>query len=119
MSYIYTIPSFLYDKRIYECLYTLAYDHESYSDLDDEDKELLVVKIIDVLGTDAYQIIIGSDNFDKTLQYFSKFLQTGNSMDSYDLVVQMRENAVEHYAYDLEQLFNEIKSKQNDWRHIA
>ena len=114
MSYVYSIPQFLYDKRIHSYLQSLIDEGaKSYESLDEYEKENLVIRIIQVLGTDAYQIIIGSDNFDKTLGYFSKFLQTAKSEDSYDLLDQMRKNAIEYYAYDLEQLFDEIV-EQND-----
>lgn len=110
MNYAYTIPKYLYEKPIYSLLESFIYEDNigSYSSLEESDKEYLALRIIKVLGTDAYNIIIGSNNFDKTLHYFSKFLQTANPSDLYDLGCQMRSNALDHYDYDLEQLFNEI-----------
>jgi hypothetical protein len=108
MNYAYTIPHYLYEKPIYSYLETLIDNGLHVYDLDEEEREDLVVRIIQVLGTDAYNVIIGSDDFDKTLNYFSKFLQTADPSDLYDLGCQMRDNALDHYNYDLEQLFNEI-----------
>lgn len=79
----------------------------------------LVSAIIELLGTDAYQLLIGSDNFDKTLKYFSNYINSGRQEDGYDLLTQMRECALDHYEYGLEKLFDEIKSQSHTYQYAG
>lgn len=108
-----TIPKFLYDKRIYNYLVELADFHlEDFHKIKELDKDNLVIRIIEVLGTDAYQVIIGAEDFDKTLKYFSRYLKSGNHHDAYDLVNELRKNSFEFYEPYLEELFNEILAER-------
>ena len=113
---MYEIPKFMYDDRIYKCIDDMIdMSTESVGQLKEDDRDAIVTKIIDVLGTDAYQVIIGSDNFDKTLHHFSNFLKTANCEDAYKLLNRLRMNALDHYEYDIEQLFIEIvQQRQRD-----
>lgn len=109
-KYIHVIPDFLYDKRIYEYIKDLiTYGATSYSSLFETEKDKIVTKIIDVLGSDADQLFFGGDNYDRLLANFSRFLKTADSMDAYDTLNQMRNNAQDQYEYELDMLFEEIK----------
>jgi hypothetical protein len=103
------IPQFLYDNRIVSIMDdAIEFGAVSFDKIKQDIRSSLAVAIIDVLGTDAYDLLIGSDNFDKTLKYFSAFLKTGKQEDAYDLLTQLRENSLDHYEFHLETLFNEI-----------
>lgn len=119
IKYTYSIPKYLYDERIHGYISDLiSRGSTSFYDLHDHERDLLTTKIIDVLGTDAYSIIIGSDDFDKTLTYFSNFLKTANKEDAFNLLDQLRKNALDHYAYDLNNLFEEIMESNKTSRKM-
>lgn len=107
-----TIPSFLYDNKIYSYIESLVLKGvDDFYDLHEEEKDHITILIIDVLGADAYNIIIGSDDLDKTLNCFKNFLQTASREDAVETLYQMRTNALDHYAYSISLLFASIKSK--------
>lgn len=109
------INNSLFYKEVYAVLETAIELHgcESFDQVKSQFKGDLVSAIIDGLGNDSYQLLIGSENFDKTLKYFSNYLKSGRKEDGFDLLTQMRESALDHYEYDLEKLFDEIKSESN------
>jgi len=110
-----TIPKFLYDSRIYNLVSDLVSEgYVNYDEIPTAEKDNIVIKIIEVLGSDAYNLIIGHDDFDKTLNYFSNFLKTANHNDAYNLLYQMRKNAIDQYEYELNNLFIEIVENRKD-----
>lgn len=109
-----TIPNFLMDKRIYNYVESLVLKGvDDFYELHEEERDQITILIIDVLGADAYNIIIGSDDLDKTLNSFKNFLQTASREDAVETLYQMRSNALDHYAYSISLLFSSIKNKHD------
>lgn len=100
------IPRFLLTDEIIDPIKIfIERGYKSFDKLIDFDKEKLITKIIKILGTDAYNLIIDSDNFDKTLHYFSEFLISESVNDAFKLAKTMRENAINYYADNLNDIF--------------
>lgn len=112
------IPNYMYDERIYSYAESLIDEgFLSYHAISTSDKEHFITLIIDVLGEEAYQILIGSDNLDKTLHLFAKYLKSKSKIDSENFISALRENALDYYDYYLQNLFDEVLSRQQ--RRIA
>lgn len=113
------IPQFFYDARIYDYINELVtFGATDFSSILDTERDNITIKIIDVLGADAYNILIGSDDFDKLLNNFKTFLKTANSESAYETLQTMRSNALDHYAVHIEDLMDEIKDSRRNTRRI-
>ncbi len=113
---MYTIPSFLLDQRIVSYIqFLVGEDHKNFSQLDEYEQENIVCRIIDVLGNDSYTLLTNSDDFDKTINLFSKFLKSSTPQDSYELASQMRTNAVNCYSFDLDMLFEKVLDERREY----
>jgi hypothetical protein len=101
------IPVFLFDKNITKNIkHLINIGYKSFNDLIDFDKEKLIVQIIDSLGNDAYNLIIDSPHFDKTLSYLKDFLISDSVNSAFSLAKTIRRNAIEYYTDDLNNLFD-------------
>src|SRR5260221_5428666 len=100
------IPSCYYDKTLLKLIDSSILDgYESYSSLDDTDKEYITAQCIEILGDDAANCLAESDNISTTLKHFTKFLRTADQSESYDLVQSMIKNGTDYFSYNLERLF--------------
>ncbi len=101
-----SIPRFLFSKEITDNInHLIQIGYKSFNQLIDFDKEKLISQIIKTLGNDAYNLIIDSEHFDKTLNHFSDFLLSESVNDAFKLAKTMRQNAIEYYADNLNDLF--------------
>jgi hypothetical protein len=112
------IPRFLFNKEIITNINSLInIGYKSYSNLIDFDKEKIISQIINILGNDAYNLIIDSENFDKTLNYFKDFLLSESANDAFKLAKTMRKNAIEYYEDNLNDLFEYLS--YNEMREVS
>jgi len=81
--------------------------YESYATLEEVDKDFLTAECLKALGTDCYNAIIEHDNFEATVEHFVRYLLKGSHSQAYELAETMRKNAVEHFTYEMDQLFAE------------
>lgn len=103
------LPTFIYNKDVIEMIDKLIMDdgYADYDSVDIIDKERLVVKLIGLLGTDAYTAITEADNFADTLCNLMQYMTTCSIEKSYDLAETMRKNAVQYFDNMLTELFHE------------
>jgi len=102
------IPKYMYKKEITGLVDSLIRcGYESYAGLEDHDKDFLTAECMKALGTDCYNAIIEHDNFEQTVEHFVRYLLKGSHSQAYALAETMRNNAVEHFTYEMDQLFAE------------
>lgn len=112
------IPNFLFSNEIIEPIKILIErGYKSFDKLIDFDKEKLISKIIKILGNDSYNLIIDSENFHKTLHYLSEFLISESANDAFKLAKTMRENAINYYSENINDLF--VYLLENDMRRAS
>ena len=101
------IPSCYYHKSITKEIDTLIDDgYASYDDILDVDKDMLVARCIEVLGEDAYELIMNED----ILSGLKRCIIYGKQEDSQDLVEVMKTKAMEYFSKPLTDLFEERRS---------
>jgi hypothetical protein len=107
------IPQFLLCKEIKDTVKNLInIGYDSYNQLLEFDKEKLTSKIIKILGTDSYNLIIDNDDFGKLLNHFSNFLISDSLNDAFKIAKTMRKNALEYYKDNLNDLFEYLKEDE-------
>lgn len=108
MTSMYRIPRFFYQDELYGFINNLIdRGYTSYKSLKETHKEEIALLIIKIRNSEAIDLVIG-DDCETILHLFSKFMKTANKEDAYDLLNHMRTNATTQYAYDIDELMNEI-----------
>ena len=98
------IPTCYYDKSITSFMDQLIDDgYKSYDELLDVDKDILIVKGIELLGEDAYPFIYDSG----FLPSFSRYLLSNKRDDGQDLIDILKESANNYFSLALSELFEE------------
>ena len=101
------IPLFLFEKTFTKSIkHLINIGYTSFDQLIDFDKEKLIVQIISSLGNDAYNLIIDTPDFDKTLSHFKHFLLSDSINSAVSLAKTMRKNDIEYYTDKLNSLFD-------------
>lgn len=97
--------------------------HHSFYELDDNDKDILVIHCLNSLGNDAYTLLIEEQGFDKTLCLFKRFLSSANQLDAKDTLQSLRDTAANAITEEMNLLFEEQISlheiEKNYWRKTA
>jgi hypothetical protein len=120
------IPTCYYNKSITSFIDQLIDDgYKSYDELLDVDKDILIVKGIELLGEDAYHFMYDSG----FLPSFSRYLLSNKKDDGQDLVDILKESANNYFSLALSELFEErysfsefmfsAENKTNNWNVAA
>ncbi len=103
------LPPCLQAKEIQSyVLSLLQIGYDNYYKLPSEHKEKIVTMIIKNLGIDAFDILLG-DEIENTLDYFTSYLVSDSKNDALDFVEHLKHNALKHYEYEINELFQELK----------
>lgn len=114
------IPRVYYHKDIIALINSYIDDgFTSYHSLPEIDQERISAECIKILGTDAYDCIIQSDDFDITLHHLKQYLLTGQREYALDLAETMSKNAVQYFTNIMDSLFSDMSSKKQYENNIA
>lgn len=103
-----TIPPCYYHPSILRLIDSYVRDDiKRYSDLEQYDKELITAQILEVLGEEAYDAIIQSDNLHSTIHHLKQYMVTGQKEYAFDLAETMSKNASVYYIDVMDLLFSE------------
>jgi hypothetical protein len=79
-----------------------------FADMDELDKDSLVILMTQALGSDRVYSIIDMDDLDGIVTMLLNYVQHNGSDRAYDLAEAMREQLYFKFQYDADQLFGEI-----------
>lgn len=98
------IPECYYDKSITSFIDRLIDDgYTSFDEILDVDKDILISKTINIMGSDAYDFIYDC-NF---LSKFSKHLISNKRDEEHDLIETLKESANNFFSRGISELFQE------------
>jgi len=98
------IPECYYDKSITSFIDNLIDDgYTSFDEIVDVDKDILISKSINLMGSDAYDFIYDCDFLSK----FSRHLITNKPEDQSELIETLKESADAFFSQGLSDLFQQ------------
>lgn len=103
--------------------FIINYDYNTYSDLTDQDKGVIVALLIEASGrSNEYNCIIESNHADQTINFFRAALM-GSSDDDHRFLDIIKTNAIEYYDETIHNLFNYVyedyQSSKREWLDYA
>ena len=90
-------------------------DNTSFESLDDLDKDTLVTLMMKSRKQNAYECLTDSNNLMEITEKLNQFIYFGSNEIAKELADLMRESAIQFYASDLTQIYDErFQSIQSD-----
>lgn len=114
MTYI-KVPEYLYNTRLLEEIRDHIVDKkDSYIKLSDAEKSKLVKICLDILGEDAWEVIIESEDRHMIMSHFKRFLATSKQEHAQDMAIAMEYIACSHFSKYFVRLFEEQNQISRD-----